>query len=86
MPKQRVCDLDGNLCGGPDERCDMCPLRLGQVRAPIGDALGPCGCVDYHMADCPLVTGGEDTGMSKDDYLDLYAGSYPDDWPDDEGW
>lgn len=20
------------------------------------DALGPCGCVDYHMADCPLVT------------------------------
>lgn len=22
--------------------------------------LGPCGCVDYHMADCPLVTGYRD--------------------------
>ncbi len=20
--------------------------------------LGPCGCTDYHMADCPLMTGG----------------------------
>jgi hypothetical protein len=20
------------------------------------DALGPCGCIDYHMADCPTVT------------------------------
>ncbi|RLD00182.1 MAG: hypothetical protein DRI65_16605 [Chloroflexota bacterium] len=19
--------------------------------------LGPCGCVDYHMADCPTITG-----------------------------
>jgi hypothetical protein len=27
-----------------------------------GDSLGPCGCVDYHMADCPLLTdrGGEE--------------------------
>ena len=45
-----------------------------------GDALGPCGCVDYHMADCD-----GSAAMTKDDYLDLYAGSYPDDWPDDEG-
>lgn len=21
-----------------------------------GDTLGPCGCTDYHMADCPLMT------------------------------
>ena len=25
---------------------------------PLRDfALGSCGCVDYHMADCPTVTG-----------------------------
>ena len=42
-----------------------------------GDTLGPCGCVDYHMADCDGTRA-----MTKDDYLDLYAGSYPDDWPD----
>jgi hypothetical protein len=32
----------------------------------------PCGCVDYHYADCPS-RDGSDTGMSKDDYLDYYA-------------
>ncbi len=21
------------------------------------EVLGPCGCTDYHMADCPLMTG-----------------------------
>ena len=28
------------------------------------DTLGPCGCTDYHMADCPLITdrGGNDYG------------------------
>jgi hypothetical protein len=41
-----------------------CPARhrpAGQRRAPAPrrqpardpDALGPCGCTDYHMADCP---------------------------------
>lgn len=24
------------------------------------DTLGPCGCVDYHMADCPTRTGYSD--------------------------
>lgn len=24
---------------------------------PDEDTLGPCGCTDYHLADCPLVTG-----------------------------
>lgn len=43
-----------------------------------GDALGPCGCVDYHMADCD-----GSAAMSKDDYLDLYSGyDSVDDWPD----
>lgn len=22
------------------------------------EALGPCGCTDYHLADCPIRTGG----------------------------
>lgn len=22
------------------------------------ETLGPCGCVDYHMSDCPTRTGG----------------------------
>jgi hypothetical protein len=33
--------------------------------------LGPCGCTDYHMADCPLMTGGSDSGMTKEDYLSM---------------
>ena len=57
------------------------PERIeGQLGLEDDGTLGPCGCVDYHMADCD---GGR--AMTKDDYLDLYAGSYPDDWPDDEG-
>jgi len=24
------------------------------------DALGPCGCVDYHYSDCPLRTAAVD--------------------------
>ena len=43
------------------------------------EKLGPCGCSDYHMADCPTRTG-EGT-MTKDDYLDIYSNN--DDWYDD---
>lgn len=35
--------------------------------------LGPCGCVDYHMADCPLMTdrfGGHDDPPEPDDDYD----------------
>lgn len=24
------------------------------------ETLGPCGCVDYHMADCPIRTASRD--------------------------
>jgi hypothetical protein len=34
------------------------------------DTLGPCGCVDYHMADCPTRTGG--SNMTSADYLALW--------------
>jgi hypothetical protein len=33
--------------------------------------LGPCGCTDYHMADCPVLTergGYEDPPEPDDDY------------------
>jgi len=30
------------------------------------DTLGPCGCTDYHMADCPTRTGG--TGRTAEDW------------------
>lgn len=36
------------------------------------DTLGPCGCVDYHMADCDLKTGGSV----------IFTGDDPDDWYD----
>lgn len=31
------------------------------------DTLGPCGCTDYHMADCPTRTGYADA-MSAAEY------------------
>ena len=33
----------------------------GQSRGSDED-LGPCGCSDYHMADCPLLVGGGQGG------------------------
>lgn len=27
-----------------------------EERDPDDGTLGPCGCSDYHMADCPLMT------------------------------
>jgi hypothetical protein len=46
----------------------------------------PCGCEDdYHYADCPIYDreGGNMTGMTKDDYLDLMQrdDGYHDDHP-----
>lgn len=38
----------------------------------IGDALGPCGCVDYHVADCDVVTGGQLEPYDADDEGDWY--------------
>lgn len=35
------------------------------------DTLGPCGCTDYHLADCDLMTGAFDWpyGEDEDDYI-----------------
>jgi hypothetical protein len=45
------------------------------------DVLGPCGCVDYHMADCPLVTGSYGPSTKQGVY-DLLGHIPVDDWPD----
>jgi hypothetical protein len=40
---------------------DYVPMTNEDHAAAERDAnptLGPCGCTDYHMADCPLMTGG----------------------------
>jgi hypothetical protein len=42
------------------------------------DTLGSCGCVDYHVADCHLVTGGSGERTRKGDW-DGH------DWDADEG-
>lgn len=42
-------------------------------------ALGPCGCVDYHMSDCPIRTGG--TAVDEGDWYDDDSRAYDrDDW------
>lgn len=48
----------------------------------VDDTLGPCGCTDYHLADCPTRTGG--AGMTSDDYLEAWAGRDLDDL--EGGW
>ena len=56
--------MDCAYCGAPilsDEQVcreqgpDPDP-NFALVCSPGSDALGPCGCIDYHMADCPTVT------------------------------
>jgi hypothetical protein len=34
------------------------------------DTLGPCGCRDYHMADCPTRTPVHDDAPDPGDYYD----------------
>lgn len=35
------------------------------------ETLGPCGCVDYHVADCPLRTADSDVVSYWDDVENL---------------
>lgn len=43
-----------------DERIGHYDDRTGDYSPPLRapDALGACGCTDYHMSDCPTRTGG----------------------------
>lgn len=36
--------------------------------------LGPCGCTDYHMADCPIRTGARDAMYAGEDDQDRWYG------------
>jgi len=41
--------------------CPQCtPLSWEERRAQDDETLGPCGCTDYHMSDCPTRTGYAD--------------------------
>lgn len=43
-----ACEWDGDILLG----CADCGYDA--LEGP--NVLGPCGCIDYHMADCPTVT------------------------------
>lgn len=59
-------------CANEDHGIDICTFgRCPWCQEEPTDALGPCGCTDYHMADCPLVT-------------ERFAGQDPPE-PDEEG-
>lgn len=35
-------------------------IEMGEPESDDDETLGPCGCVDYHTADCPTRTGSHD--------------------------
>lgn len=44
------------------------------------DSLGPCGCVDYHMADCPLRTSSADLEFEEIYFETQFMDNPP--WPE----
>lgn len=36
-------------------------------------ALGPCGCEDYHLADCPLLTGEPQDAPEPEEWDALFS-------------
>ena len=40
------------------------------------ESLGPCGCTDYHMADCPTRTGSYDYYAEAERYDPYYDDRY----------
>ena len=62
-----------------DETAEIAPTDEVWMREALGaattareDTLGACGCIDYHMADCPIMTGGRDY-YDEPDYDDGYG-------------
>ena len=37
----------------------------------MSDTLGPCGCIDYHYADCPTINPAPDP-RDDDEYWEMY--------------
>ena len=53
-----VKDADGLQMGSFRSLEDALQYVTGDYGPDDGsDTLGPCGCTDYHMADCGIVTG-----------------------------
>jgi hypothetical protein len=47
-------DILPNICPASKPVMEVISVEgLGDLNE---DTLGPCGCVDYHLADCPLRT------------------------------
>ena len=83
MPKPD--DNNGHTCelrddGAPAHSratCVVCvPLSWDERGSEDDDTLGPCGCTDYHMSDCPTRTGYGvmEWGNDYDDDPDPYRG------------
>lgn len=62
---------------------DFTPWSDADRDADFGETLGNCGCTDYHMADCPLRTGG--SNMTTADWLDIISDPDYDEYYDDRG-
>ena len=57
-------------CGEEDGHHESCPFLPNDREAE--QTLGSCGCTDYHLADCPIMTRDPyETGMTKEDYLSM---------------
>ena len=56
------------------QRCLDCDKVVAASKPePDDDVLGPCGCTDYHMNDCPTRTGGTSIDLLDDPWgQDLY--------------
>lgn len=86
------CNLATDAYGCTLERCSLCTAGIGHDAGSDSyawwedDTLGPCGCTDYHLADCPTRTGG--TGMTAEDAYRMayYRQAMADAYGDDPSW
>ncbi len=63
-----VKDADGVQCGAFTSLEDAMQYVTGDYEPEDGSGtLGICGCTDYHMADCHLMTGGGEWAPDTDD-------------------
>lgn len=49
-----MADYEQQLAMEQEDRLNMGP-ETEEVEEEEGGTLGPCGCTDYHLADCPIV-------------------------------
>lgn len=74
-PKLERCYNCGDrMSRSSDEACELhngqwvCSSNCWQEYADkFDESLGSCGCIDYHMADCPTVSGYGEVWFSDED-------------------